>query len=155
MWIPVIALCIVIVDQITKWIVVNNVDYGSSIPVINGFFNITLVHNPGAAFGFFAHKQSLFIIFTFITIIVISILSVKYAKNDLRLQLFLALVLGGAIGNLIDRIRFQYVIDFIDVYVSRFHWPAFNIADSAICIGIGFLTYTLLKNNEQMDEKRS
>ncbi len=155
MWIPVIAVVIIVFDQITKWLVVENVDYGASIPIIKGFFNITRVHNPGAAFGLFAHKQSLFIIFTLVTIVVISTLALKYAKRDLKLQLFLALILGGAIGNLIDRIRFQYVIDFLDVYLSKYHWPAFNVADSAICVGIGLLTYMLLKNNESLEDEKS
>lgn len=153
MWIPIVAIVIIVLDQITKWIIINQVDYGQSIPVINGFFDITRVHNPGAAFGLFADKQILFISFTVVTIVLISLLALKYARKEPNLQVYLGLILGGAIGNLIDRVRFNYVVDFIDVYVGRYHWPAFNVADSAICIGIGLLTYLLLKNQEQLAEQ--
>jgi signal peptidase II len=111
-----------------------------SIPVIEGYFNITYVKNPGAAFGFLSNAspqfRSLFLIsVTVIAIVLILYFISKNTSKEVFLTFSLSLILGGAVGNLIDRIRFGAVTDFLDFYISSYHWPAFNVADSAISLG--------------------
>lgn len=136
-----LAAVIVLVDQLTKWIVMETLPAWRSIPVIDGFFNLVHVHNRGAAFGFLNRSDIewqfwLFSAFTLFAIVLI-MLMVRNLKpaNILSLSAFGA-ILGGAVGNFIDRVRFRHVIDFLDVYVGDMHWPAFNVADIAICYGV-------------------
>ncbi len=130
---------ILIADQITKYIALQNLQLHESIPVIDGLLNWTLAYNEGAAFSFLADAggwQRWF--FTILAIVVSAVLLVWLARtprSDWQTALPLSLVLGGAIGNVIDRIRFGHVVDFIDVYQGTSHFPAFNIADSAISVG--------------------
>jgi signal peptidase II len=131
----------VLLDQATKVLIIRNMSVGQSIPILDGFFNLTYVRNPGAAFGFFSAFSEGFRVPFFLSVSILAIGVVLYfyfkgARDNVLLQLGLSLVLGGAVGNLIDRVRFREVVDFIDVYYKRFHWPAFNIADSAITIGV-------------------
>lgn len=139
-----IALIIgaIALDVVTKLIIKANVSYLETIPVIDGFFNIVYVLNPGAAFGFLrglddSYRQIFFIVVTIIAIVFILYL-MNNEKSKLSAYAF-ALVLSGAIGNLIDRIHTSYVVDFLDFYIGSYHWPAFNIADSCITIGITIL----------------
>ncbi len=128
------AAIIIIVDQITKYLVSSLMHTGQSITVINNFFYITYVRNPGAAFGIFPYQTAFFIVITLLVVVLI-IHYYRILSDDHKwLRFSLALQLGGAFGNLIDRIRGGYVIDFINFTV----WPpVFNLADSAIVIGIG------------------
>lgn len=142
---------IVIVDQIVKAIVLKTVPLYHSIPVVPGFFNITHIHNPGGAFGFLAGNSSnlRFALFTCASVAAIGIVFYFYAKlpsGYAWLRAALTLIFAGAIGNLIDRLRFREVIDFLDFYLGSLHWPAFNIADSAITIGILIFIYHILFN---------
>ena len=142
-----IASGIVILDQITKHLVSQFMSIGDSIPVLNGLFNITLVHNCGAAFGLFPNKYIFFYVFSGFTFVLIGIIYFRYARTNRFLQMILALIVGGACGNLIDRVRFHYVIDFLDFYISHYHWPAFNVADSSICVGVGLFSLFFLKHS--------
>jgi len=137
-----IASAVVIVDQITKAVALANLRYGESYSIIKKIFHLTLVQNSGAAFGLFKNQATFFIIISIIAIIFI-ILSLS--KRQTGPYLSLALILGGAIGNLIDRIRFGYVVDFLDFRV----WPVFNVADSCISIG-AFLLFLLLIRGKKM-----
>ncbi len=134
-----LALLLALLDQATKWLIVDRFYYGETLNLIPGFFNLTLVHNTGGAFGLFAQSTYLFIIFSIITIIFLFFFFKKYSVENPWIVWPFGLVLGGAIGNLIDRIRLGYVVDFLDAYAGNWHWPAFNVADSAICVGLGFL----------------
>ena len=118
-------------DQVSKFFISQNLDLNESVPVVRDIFHLTLVHNTGAAFGIFKNETLLFIAISFLAIILIVIFMRK--KRDLFFprDIALSLVLGGALGNLIDRLRFGYVVDFLDLRI----WPVFNIADSAITIG--------------------
>ena len=145
----VIAGLVVILDQITKILILKNIPLYHSITIIPGFFNITHIHNPGGAFGFMAHQDSslrkfLFIFLSSSAICVIFYFYINSNKTHPFLASGFALILGGAIGNLIDRIRFGKVVDFLDFYIHNYHWPAFNIADSAITVGVTIFIFHLL-----------
>ena len=132
-----IAFIIVLIDQLTKITVEKLFTYGETLPV-TGFFNLVLVYNPGAAFSFLGNQggwQRWF--FTAIALVAIGFI-LYLLKRHAGQRLFcwaLALILGGAVGNVIDRVAYGHVIDFLDFHVAGWHWPAFNVADSAICIG--------------------
>ncbi len=140
-----IALVVVITDQITKSIIKANIPLYKSIPVVDEFFNITHVKNTGGAFGILSDMNSLFfIIASSIALLIVIIYLIRLPENNLWLITSLSLISGGAIGNMIDRVRFGEVIDFIDLFYDRFHWPAFNIADSSITVGVFILLINLL-----------
>ena len=141
---------IVVADQITKQIVDRSMPLHHSIPVIDGFFNLTYIRNTGAAFGIFSGSAAAFrlpflIIFSLIAIGFIVTMLRRLKKDEIGLITALSFILGGAIGNLIDRIVYGEVIDFLDLYWGRYHWPAFNLADSFITIGVVITLYYLIK----------
>lgn len=107
------------------------------------YFNLTYVHNTGAAFSFLSDaggwQRWFFAVLAFVVSIVITVWITRLQKNELMLAAALSMILGGAIGNLIDRLLYGYVIDFVDVYYQNWHWPAFNVADSAITLGVGLM----------------
>jgi signal peptidase II len=148
-----ISAVVIILDIWTKWLVLARIDLHEAIPVIPNFFQLVHVRNTGAAFGIGANASSSLVplllnagaIAVFCVVVVYALRS---AVTDRLLQIGLHLILGGAIGNLLDRFRFGYVVDFLDVYVGRHHWPAFNVADSAICIGIALLFLDMRKKPE-------
>ncbi len=140
-WLAVIAGSIVIADQVTKFIILREVGLHVSIPVIPGFFHITHVQNPGGAFGFLANQSAMVrgILFLAVSTLAVGLVLWFYHKTPPThrwLATGFALIIGGAIGNLIDRVRFGKVVDFLDFFIHGWHWPAFNVADSAITIGI-------------------
>ena len=145
-----ITAAVILIDLWTKWLVVQKIDLHESVPIIPHLFQLVHVRNTGAAFGIGANTDSRVIplllnggaIAVFCVVVVYALRS---AVSDRLLQSGLHLILGGAIGNLLDRFRFGYVVDFLDVYVRNHHWPAFNVADSAICIGIGLLFLDMKK----------
>lgn len=148
---------ILLLDQITKSFVMLNMTLGDSITVIDGFFNITYIRNPGAAFGFLADSSPAFRSIFFIGIAIMAIIMILYlvkkiSDEKLLLSFCLSLILSGAVGNLIDRVRFGEVIDFLDFYLFSYHWPAFNIADSAITVGAIILVLEMVKKKTKSDE---
>jgi len=145
----VIAGLVIIFDQITKAVIQNTVPLYHSIEVIPGFFSITHINNPGGAFGFMANKSSGLrnLIFLFLSSLAICLIFYFYKTTPQKYSLLsacFALILGGALGNLIDRIRFGEVVDFLDFYIGNYHWPAFNVADSAITVGIAIYLFHLI-----------
>lgn len=145
----VISGLVAILDQITKVIILKNISLHHSVTVIPQFFNITHIHNPGGAFGFMASQNSSVrnLLFLFLSSLAVCFIFYFY-KNTPRthplLATGIALIFGGAIGNLIDRIRFGKVVDFLDFYIGTYHWPAFNVADSAITVGIIIFIFHIL-----------
>ena len=136
-----IAGLVVLLDQLSKAIILKSVPLHQSIPVIPGFFDITLILNPGGAFGFLAGQHSnlrhlFFLGVTSMAICFIVILYRKIPQTHSLLAMAFALIVGGAVGNLIDRLRLEKVVDFLDFYLGKYHWPAFNVADSAISVGM-------------------
>lgn len=136
-----VSLVLVALDQITKMFIMHTMHLHESIPVISGFFNLTYIRNPGAAFGIFANSNSAFRLIFFVgtSVFALGLLGTIFYRlhsDDVWGQLTVSSIFGGAIGNLIDRLRYGEVIDFLDFHVSGYHWPAFNVADSAISVGV-------------------
>lgn len=134
-----LSIVVIVLDLWTKQIALDHLDYNRPVPVIDGFLNWTLLYNYGAAFSFLGNAggwQKW--LFSGLAVLISSLLAwwlSRLPRADWKQALPFALVIGGAVGNLIDRLRFGYVVDFIDVYYDVHHWPAFNIADSAIVVG--------------------
>jgi signal peptidase II len=146
-----VSICVILLDQLTKWLIVRHLPLYANITVIDNFFNITHVLNPGGAFGFFAEqspgiRKFIFLFLSSGVALFVLWLYRKTAESHIFLSYGLSLIFGGALGNLIDRFRFGKVVDFLDFYVGALHWPAFNIADSAISIGMGILIYHVIFN---------
>lgn len=147
MWLFVLPLTVVILDQFSKYIVVENMALGESIPIIEEVFHLTYILNPGAAFGMFAHNRLFFIAIAVVVIGIIIWARKEILASPWEVKAGCGLFLGGAIGNLIDRARQGLVIDFFDFRI----WPVFNIADIAICIGVGLIIWNLLKMELKRD----
>jgi signal peptidase II len=137
-----VATITTLIDQVTKWAVLQLLNPGEQVEVIRGFFSLTLLFNKGAAFGLFAGIESDALRYTLLglsTLVALSVLGYVLLRDfceDVPGQCVVGTVLGGAVGNIIDRVRLGEVIDFLDFYLGSHHWPAFNVADSAICVGV-------------------
>ena len=138
-----LSLLIVVLDQFTKWLATGQLSYGEQIAVIPAYFNITLLHNTGAAFSFLSDaggwQRWFFAVIALGVSVGITIWLSRLHPSQRWLAIALGLVLGGAIGNLWDRLHLGYVVDFIQVYYQQWYWPAFNVADSAITVGATML----------------
>lgn len=141
-----LAAAVVVLDQLSKWAVLSAFAPGERL-TLTGFFNLVLAFNKGAAFSFLAGapgwQTPLFIGVAVVAIVIVSVLLVR-SPADWLVCAGLALILGGALGNVIDRLRYGQVVDFLDFHLYGWHWPAFNVADSAITIGAGLLVYESL-----------
>jgi len=143
-----VGLGILLADQWTKNLIQQKLFLHQAVEVLPGFFNLVHVRNTGGAFGIFGGEKGgissfLFVAVSLIAIGIILFLFHKTKEDETMLSLSFSLILSGAIGNLIDRLRYGEVVDFLDFHLSSYHWPAFNIADSAICIGIGLMALEL------------
>jgi signal peptidase II len=141
---------IVLLDQVTKLIVDRTMPLYHSIPVIDGFFSLTYIRNTGAAFGILAGSGTAFrlpflMFFSLLAIGFIIVMLRRLPERETGLTIALTFILGGAIGNLVDRFAHGEVIDFLDFYWATYHWPAFNIADSFITVGVAITVYYLIK----------
>jgi signal peptidase II len=138
-------------DRWTKLLIQKRFDLNESISVIDGFFNITYVRNTGVAFGIFSSisspaKSVLLSVFTAFAAVVVVTYSVRSPVRNRLLQIALGLILGGALGNLYDRLAYGYVVDFLEFYAGSYHWPSFNVADSAISLGVGLLAIEIIRS---------
>ncbi len=151
-----VSALVISLDQASKWIVSSLFSLHETLAVMP-YFNLTLAHNYGAAFSFLAGAggwQRWFFIGLSLVISVALVVWLKKLSSHAKLEaVSISLILGGAIGNVIDRIYFGYVIDFLDVYYGAYHWPVFNIADSAICIGAGLLILDSFISKAEPDQK--
>ena len=141
----------VLFDRWTKAFIQSRYILNESASVIDGFFNITYVRNTGVAFGIFSSvsspsKSIVLSLFTALAAVFVVIYSMRSPARNRVLQLALGFILGGALGNLYDRISYGYVIDFIELYYRNYHWPSFNIADSAISTGVVLLAFEIIRN---------
>ena len=144
-----IAVAVVALDRYTKWLIAHRLTMHDSITVIPGFFRIIHTENPGAAFGIFADspsqwKVALLILFSVVALLIVSALLWKTSHRMTSTGVGLALILGGAVGNLWDRIVSHRVVDFLLFYIGHYQWPAFNVADSAIVVGAALLVLEIL-----------
>lgn len=143
------AAIIILLDQVTKILILQNFQMYDSVSVVPGFFNLTHIRNPGGAFGVLAGGGStlrnvLFLGAGSVALGMILFFLRATPDKDRLMRFTLALIFGGAIGNIIDRLRFGEVVDFLDFYLGSLHWPAFNVADSAITVGIGLFVYHII-----------
>ena len=150
-----LSLAVLALDQVTKEIVSARLTLYASVPVVPGFFHITLVTNRGALFGLLHDladpwRGALFTVVPAAAIVLVLVFQYRTTLHDPLTQSGLALVLGGAAGNLADRVRLGYVVDFLDVFVGRHHWPAFNVADSSICCGVALLVVELYRRGRRV-----
>ena len=149
-----------LLDQASKLYIHRTMELFQSIPVIDGFFNIFYIRNRGAAFSFLSQASWRVPFFIAVSLIASGVILVAFGRlrNDQKLaQASLAMIFSGAVGNLIDRVRMGEVIDFLDVYWGSHHWPAFNVADSAICVGVTLMILAQLREHRhlQAQEKLS
>jgi len=155
----VISVIGLVADQLTKLYIDAGMRLYQSIPVFDDFFHITYIRNKGAAFSFLSHASWRLPFFICISIVASLAILVAFRKlhDDQRLaQVSLAMIFSGAVGNLIDRLRLGEVIDFLDVHWYQHHWPAFNVADSLICVGVFLLAFDMLaeENRRKQDDGR-
>lgn len=148
-----VSVAIVLLDQATKLLVDRTMSLHDSIPVIDNFFSLTYIRNTGAAFGIFADSHELFrltflIAFSLAAIGFILVMLRRLPESETALTVALSLILGGAVGNLIDRVIYGEVIDFLDFYWSGYHWPAFNVADSCITVGVLIMLFRLATSKD-------
>jgi signal peptidase II len=146
-----LALVIMAGDQATKALVERSIPEHAVIPILPHFLNFVHSKNPGAAFGLFSNspafwKTALLVVVSAALLVFVVVLVWRSKQLPRESGVGLAMILGGALSNLADRIRFGRVVDFIDVYVQGYHWPSFNLADSAIVVGAGFLIVHLLSS---------
>ncbi|GAC1433051.1 MAG: signal peptidase II [Terriglobales bacterium] len=152
------ALLVVALDRTTKWLVARDIPLHDSIKMINGFFYLTHVENRGAAFSLFADsssqwKISLLVIFSIVALVIVTTLLWRSSHAMTTTGVGLALILGGAVGNLWDRLLNGRVVDFLVFYIGLYQWPAFNVADSAIVVGASLLVFEILFAKTAVAEK--
>jgi signal peptidase II len=146
----ILSVAIVAFDQVTKWMVQRGLELHDSREVVSGLVSLTHVRNRGAAFGFLSnadlpYQSILFSILSLAALGAIALYAFKLPLEHKAPQIALAMIMGGAVGNLVDRMAHGYVVDFVDVYWRAHHWPAFNVADSCISIGVALLILDLLR----------
>ncbi|MGA8942082.1 MAG: signal peptidase II [Thermoactinomyces sp.] len=152
-----IAFLILLLDQSTKWLVVHKMDLYESIPVIHGFFYLTSHRNRGAAFGILQDKIWLFIVITVIVVAFIIYYLRQMKNTSTGMSISFSLILGGAVGNLVDRVLKGEVVDFLHFQFGSYQFPIFNIADSSIVIGVSLLlilTFFTAEHKESLSEMR-
>ena len=144
------ALTVIVLDQISKYLIVHMIPFFGSITVIDGFFALVHIRNRGMAFGLMNRPDPgfmfyLLVVASLVAIVLLICWAIRLKDQDWRITIGLSLILGGAIGNMTDRLRLKEVIDFLDFHVGTYHWPSFNIADSAVTVGAIWLAINLLK----------
>ncbi len=154
LWLLLLAFAIVAFDRLTKWLVAAHIELGDAVTVIPHVFRISHVENPGAAFSLFNDSSSpervrwMLLGFSLLAAVLVLIFLVRLGRRVTTTSVALALILGGALGNAYDRWRFGYVIDFLEVHIVHYHWPDFNVADSAIVIGGMLLLLDALRGSQ-------
>lgn len=142
-----------VLDQISKIIIRQTMVIGQSLRVIGQIVRITYVENPGIAFGIRINNTTFFTILSILASLGVFIYLITHRKEGMGVTGSLALILGGAVGNLIDRLLYRQVVDFIDVGIRDVRWPVFNVADSAVVVGMFLLFFFVLRNEKRKDEK--
>lgn len=154
MFFYIIALFVIALDQLTKWLIVKNLELGESIKVIEDFLYITSHRNKGAAWGILQGQMWFFYIITVIVVIGIIYYIQKAAKGKWLLGISLGLMLGGAIGNFIDRVFRKEVVDFVNTYIFGYDFPVFNVADASLVVGVGMLMVQMFLEEREMKKEK-
>jgi len=150
-----VTVLTIIADQGSKILVAKRMELGQSIPVLGNFFRLTFIRNAGSAFGIFLGGGWFYLLASILAIILIFFYLRKMSAGHLWSRISLALILGGALGNLIDRVRYGMVIDFLDFGIDRLRWPVFNLADAAITVGVAlFLLFMFQKKAEDRGQDK-
>ena len=147
-----LGLAIVLVDQLTKQWIRSAFTYNDSLPVIEGFFNLVYVRNDGAAWNFLSGHGLILILISVVVLVLLVLYRRAFLQEHVLHRVLLGLMVGGIVGNLIDRIRFGWVTDFLDFQFGSYHYPSFNVADSAICIAVGLYIITSLLSSNKKEE---
>ena len=147
-----LGLAIVLLDQFTKQWIRSAFVYGESQPVIDGFFNLTYVRNDGAAWNILSGHGIILILISISVLALLVIYRRSFLQEQFSHKILLGLMVGGIVGNLIDRIRFGWVTDFLDFQFGTYHYPSFNVADSAICIAVGLYIITNLFHKKETED---
>lgn len=137
MTVLIVSALVALLDQLAKQAVRARFHIGESLPVFDGWFHLTYVRNTGAAWGMFSGQNIGLIVLSVVMLVLVVAFRRSFLKPSLEHRLALGLMIGGILGNLYDRVRYGWVVDYLDVFWKDWHWPAFNIADAAICIGVG------------------
>jgi len=145
-----------LLDQVSKVLVLRLLPLGGQVPLLDGFFNLVHVHNKGAAFGLLSGWSAdltrwFFLTTTALVVAVLGYLWYRLPQDRWPAALAYSLVLTGALGNFLDRLRLGEVVDFLDVYWGRYHWPAFNIADSLVCVGAALLVWVIFSEEKSVN----
>ena len=148
-----LGLAIVLLDQFSKQWIRTTFVYGESRSVIDGFFNLTYVRNDGAAWNILSGHGIVLILISIAVLVLLLIYRRSFLQEQLSHKVLLGLMVGGIVGNLIDRIRFGWVTDFLDFQFGTYHYPSFNVADSAICIAVGLYILTNLFSSAKKTEQ--
>ena len=154
-WVALIAVTIVALDQLSKWLIVRSIGPEDARVVISGFFSLVSVRNTGAAWGIFRDYNLVLTAISVVTVLALYLFRHSFQLNRPGPRLALGLIAGGIVGNLIDRIRVGSVIDFLSFYIGEYHWPAFNVADSAICVGVGLYIILTWRNASAAEKNRA
>ncbi len=144
-----LGLVIVLLDQLTKQAIRSAFIYGESRPVIDGFFNLVYVRNDGAAWNILSGHSIVLILISIVVLVLLVVYRRSFLQEQLIHKILFGLMIGGIVGNLIDRIRLGWVTDFLDFEFGTYHYPSFNVADSAICIAVGLYIITNLLSKKE------
>lgn len=151
-----IGLIILFLDQLTKYAVRSHLVFNESRPIIDGFFNLVYVRNDGAAWNILSGHSIILILISIVVLVLVVVYRQSFLKDCLHHKVLLGLLIGGIAGNLIDRIRYGWVTDFLDFQFGSYHYPSFNVADSAICIALGlYILSNLRQKKDEHDEASS
>lgn len=146
-WVALIAVAVAALDQLTKWLVVRSLSEEESRVVISGFFSLVNWPNTGTAWSILKDCNLVLVVVSLLALLAMYLFRHNFQLRRRGWRIALGLITGGIIGNLIDRVRVHHVTDFLFFYVGQYHWPAFNVADSAICVGVGFYIILSWRND--------
>ena len=147
-WVALIAVIIAALDQLSKWLIVRSISPDEARVVISGFFSLVSVRNTGAAWGIFRDYNLVLTVISLVTVLALYLFRHSFRLSRPGSRVALGLIAGGITGNLIDRIRVGSVIDFLSFYIGQYHWPAFNVADSSICVGVALYIILSWRNGD-------
>ena len=148
-----LGLVVLLFDQLTKQAIRSHLIYGESRPIIGGFFNLVYVRNDGAAWNILSGHGIILILISVSVLVLLFVYRRSFLQEQFSHRILLGLLVGGIVGNLVDRIRFGWVTDFLDFQFGSYHYPSFNVADSAICIAIGLYVITNLLQKKDEDKQ--